>query len=370
MFKRDIIVLQNTSFTNNDRDILSIINKAGYQKLTPVQQKVIPPILEGKDIAVATKDTKGKTAAIILPLLKLIDARGTNIKAVIVTPEASIVKKVERQFKLFTGKLSSSLKIASVGCEKNIKKELSLVHKKIDILSGTASRIIDHLRRDNISLADIQTAVVYQGSRQMTSEFTKDIQFIFSKVTVKPQVILFSPRITEEDISALFLKKPAIIAPSEQNQQSQETNQMSLNEDTVKRAIETILERIKVDEDPDILNNYKKYVRKYVPFALKSYFAAYLLKKSLGSHPADQEETTTLFVSIGKNRKVFPRDLSRLFVSALKIDRTKIGGIKVLDNYSFIEVPVTEAERAITLLNGSDFRGRKIAVNHARKKEE
>jgi RNA recognition motif-containing protein len=105
---------------------------------------------------------------------------------------------------------------------------------------------------------------------------------------------------------------------------------------------------------------------------MRSYLAAYLLKSANGGSLSRSDEPSqmqTIFVSIGKNRKVFPRDLARLFNKALDIDPKEIGNIKVLDNYSFIDIPQEVAPKAIEKLDGIEFRGRNITVNFARKKK-
>ena len=70
-----------------------------------------------------------------------------------------------------------------------------------------------------------------------------------------------------------------------------------------------------------------------------------------------------------ENRRVFPKDLTRLFYSALSLSPDKIGAIKVLDNYSFLDIETSYAEKAIKELNGTEYRGRNITVNMARKRE-
>ena len=73
---------------------------------------------------------------------------------------------------------------------------------------------------------------------------------------------------------------------------------------------------------------------------------------------------------MGKNRRLFPRDLIQLFMDRLKAERSQIHDIKILDNYSFIEVDVSLGERAIKELSGIELKGRKLAVNYARKRED
>ena len=73
-------------------------------------------------------------------------------------------------------------------------------------------------------------------------------------------------------------------------------------------------------------------------------------------------------MSIGRNRRVHSRDLVTLFTSADGVTESDIGQVKVLDNYSFVEVEPGKAQQAIDALNGTDFRGRKLTVNFARKR--
>ena len=84
----------------------------------------------------------------------------------------------------------------------------------------------------------------------------------------------------------------------------------------------------------------------------------------------DSSEAATIFVGIGRNRRVYPRDLVGLLVSVAKIDRERIGDIRVLANYSFIQLYTEDAEKVISALNGYDYRGRKLTVNLSKPKDE
>jgi hypothetical protein len=79
---------------------------------------------------------------------------------------------------------------------------------------------------------------------------------------------------------------------------------------------------------------------------------------------------TRLFVSVGKSRAVYAKDLTALFSDTLQVDRARIGDIRVLDNYSFLEIDSALAEKAIAALSGTELKGKQITVNYARKKED
>jgi ATP-dependent RNA helicase DeaD len=148
-------------------------------------------------------------------------------------------------------------------------------------------------------------------------------------------------------------------------------------EDVLEGSIRQILDRIRDKEDPEELEEYRRVLRRRVPLRLRGYFMAYLFKNMGGlssqkaPRPRRQQEQSfsKLFVSIGRNRRVFPKDLVELFVSHLGLDRSQVREVKVLESYSFIEVDSSVAEKAIAKLSGTELKGRKLTVNHARKKE-
>jgi hypothetical protein len=83
-----------------------------------------------------------------------------------------------------------------------------------------------------------------------------------------------------------------------------------------------------------------------------------------------EEESVRLFVSIGRNRKVFPREILALINANTEVSKDDIGIIRILDNYSFIQVRSAVADVVIQALNGRNFRGRTLTVNYARSRRD
>lgn len=163
--------------------------------------------------------------------------------------------------------------------------------------------------------------------------------------------------------------------------------------------LKTALSNIKEEEDIPTLNEYRKIFRKTVPLYLRSYVGAYLSKTVLQNNFSalrnfrsqryqkktfdrrersekkervviDEEFATTIFVSIGKNRNIYPRDLIILICQNTGLTRERVGDIRILDNYSFVQVYKEDADTIINTLNGSDYRKRRITVSYSRKKED
>lgn len=146
---------------------------------------------------------------------------------------------------------------------------------------------------------------------------------------------------------------------------------MELDLESLKNVVDELQRRLKEDEDPAEMGAYRKAFRKLVPMFMRSYVAGYLLRQLASQGRVRRKMSAiTLFLSIGKNRRVYPRDLAQLLMAAAGLSKTDIGDIKVLDNYSFIEVDEKAAALVISRLDGMEYRGRSLTVNFAKKREE
>lgn len=138
---------------------------------------------------------------------------------------------------------------------------------------------------------------------------------------------------------------------------------------SLKVVVDELQRRIREEEDPAELEQFRKAFRQTVPFFMRSYVAGYLLRQVVAKGGIRRKmNTTTLFLSIGKNRRVYPRDLVQLLFSAGQISKADIGDIKILDNYSFVEVEESQASAVIGRLDGIPYRGRNLTVNFAKKR--
>ena len=185
------------------------------------------------------------------------------------------------------------------------------------------------------------------------------------------------------------------------------------DKDRFEEVLLDALEKVNSKEDPFVLNEMKKLFKKNVPFNRRMYVAAYLAKmatfnsrssyrgrdsyhergnrleknasdyrnrRNQEAHSEykapsrrvsiDESVAATLFISIGRNRRVFPRDLVGLLIQVAGIERERIGDIRTLENYSFVQVFKEYAEKIIGALNDYEYRGRKLSVSHSRKKED
>ncbi|MGL1892348.1 MAG: DbpA RNA binding domain-containing protein [Spirochaetaceae bacterium] len=152
---------------------------------------------------------------------------------------------------------------------------------------------------------------------------------------------------------------------------SKKNQEFSTLNENLGPSIKAIIESIKSSLDLDTIVSYKKIVKKNVPLHLRSYLTAFLLKEYLNNKPrkrsVKKEGEKSLFINIGKNRRVYPSDLIQLVSKTAEIEKENIGNIKILDNYSFVNVAGDYAEKVVSSLDSTEYRGRKLTVNYAKK---
>lgn len=372
---------QKTTSPQIDNEIQTLLTTAGFNTPTPLQNKVFPVFFQKKDIIAGVNGAKGKRSSYVIPIIVTLEAHDDNTRAIIIVSEPENVRKAGREFKRFISNTSSDLTVAELVSDSKIKQELKSLSGHPDIIIGTPSRIIDHIRRENFNLNYIETAVVDAPVNLEEDGFDQDLDFIFSKMPEKHQKLFYADNLDHVSLIEPMVKKPVIITMEEdflqENSIMNKPEQDVLYEE-VENNIKDFIKNIVEKENPDLLNTYKKLFKKYTPISKRGYLSAYLLKEACKGYVPSRErkprtvdpDKTTLFISAGKNRRVYPKDLARLFQSRLDLEPSDIGTIKVLDSYSFMDISKAHAERAIELLNGDDFKGRKLTVNHARKKGE
>jgi len=168
------------------------------------------------------------------------------------------------------------------------------------------------------------------------------------------------------------------------------------DKEKTKQIISLVLEKLKTEVDLQTLEEYRRIFKKETSLFNRSLAAAYLLmlcdqgktlrlkdykKRPVSSgtdedtrsdtqrYPLAEEESTRLFFSVGRSRKVFPREILGIINSKTTIPKEDIGAIRILDNYSFVQVRDSVAEKIIEALNGMNFRGRPLTVNYAKSNE-
>ncbi|XP_056590710.1 probable ATP-dependent RNA helicase DDX49 [Triplophysa dalaica] len=184
----------------------------GINRPTPVQEKCIPAILEGRDCMGCAKTGSGKTAAFVLPVLQKLSDDPYGVFCLVLTPTRELAYQIAEQFRAL-GKPLGLKDCIIVGGMDMVTQGLEL-SRKPHVVVATPGRLADHIRSsDNINLKKIQFLILDEADRlleQGCTDFTKDLEVILSVVPAKRQTLLFSATLTDtlQQLQSIAMNKP------------------------------------------------------------------------------------------------------------------------------------------------------------------
>lgn len=179
-----------------DQRILDGIDAMGYETATPVQQQVMVPILEGKDIIASAQTGTGKTAAFLLPLihrLLTVSHASNDINAMIIVPTRELAIQIAESLEglsYFTDVSSIAVYGGGDGNSFNIEKKA--LTQGVDIVVCTPGRMIAHLNMGYVKLKGLKYLVLDEADRMLDMGFNDDIMKIISFLPKERQNLLFS----------------------------------------------------------------------------------------------------------------------------------------------------------------------------------
>lgn len=179
-----------------DPRILEGIDSMGYENATPVQEQVMVPVLEGKDIIAAAQTGTGKTAAFLLPLLhRLITSPHTagDINAMVIVPTRELAIQIAESIEglsYFTD--VSSIAVYGGGDGDSFITEKKALSTGVDIVVCTPGRMIAHLNMGYVKLKGLKYLVLDEADRMLDMGFNEDITKIITFLPKERQNLLFS----------------------------------------------------------------------------------------------------------------------------------------------------------------------------------
>ncbi len=174
------------------------IESAGFKNCTPIQEKVFPLSLKGKDVAAQAQTGTGKTAAFLITILtRLLTGQrkkhtGSCPRAFIVAPTRELVVQIYEEAKLLGQHTDFSMLAVYGGVD--YQKQRERLRLGVDILIGTPGRLIDYYKQRTYNLKSTEILVVDEADRMFDMGFIKDLRYILRKLPPfeKRQTMLFS----------------------------------------------------------------------------------------------------------------------------------------------------------------------------------
>ncbi|WP_210364151.1 DEAD/DEAH box helicase [Bacillus sp. REN3] len=185
--------------------------KAGFDTLTSVQEKAIPLIIEGKDVAAESPTGTGKTLAYLLPVLNKIDPAKRNAQAVILASSQELVMQILSEIQKWGE--GSDIKATSLIGGANLKRQLEKLKKSPQIIVGTPGRIHELIKQKKLKMHEVKTVVLDEGDQLLTPEHNETVKSIVKSTLADRQLLLFSatmPPTVEKSIQRMA-PEPEII---------------------------------------------------------------------------------------------------------------------------------------------------------------
>ncbi|XP_076175161.1 putative ATP-dependent RNA helicase DDX56 [Ptiloglossa arizonensis] len=202
-----------------DDRILKAVAKLGWLEPTLIQEKAIPLLLEGKDILIRARTGSGKTAAFAIPLIQKILSNKRaqtkqEIKGLIVAPSKELCKQLHDVLTSLTIKCSREVKVVDVSSQVDLNAQKPLLTEKPDIVVGTPSRLLMHLKANNMKLKhSLQTLIIDEADLIFSFGYENEIKALLLYLPTVYQATLASATLSEDVITLkkLVLRNPAIL---------------------------------------------------------------------------------------------------------------------------------------------------------------
>jgi ATP-dependent RNA helicase RhlE len=181
------------------KPILDALSSQGYEQPTPIQEKAIPSILQGKDLLGSAQTGTGKTAAFAIPILQNLSDKNqpkNHIKALILTPTRELAIQIQENFQAY-GKHLKLKSLVIFGGVKQHHQENDL-RKGVDILVATPGRLLDFISQGIIKLNQLEIFVLDEADRMLDMGFVHDVKRILKLLPPKRQNLFFSATMPKE----------------------------------------------------------------------------------------------------------------------------------------------------------------------------
>mgnify|MGYP000038249955 CR=1 FL=1 len=177
--------------------VLRVLEELGYETPSAIQANSIPPLLEGKDVLGMAQTGTGKTAAFALPLLVRTNPDFRTPQVLVLAPTRELAQQVAEAAKTYS-KHMSGINVTAIYGGSDYGSQLRDLKRGPQWVVGTPGRVMDHLRRGTLSLADIKAVVLDEADEMLRMGFIDDVNWILEQAPAKRQVALFSATMPKE----------------------------------------------------------------------------------------------------------------------------------------------------------------------------
>ena len=193
-------------------DVLKAVTKSGYEFPTPVQEQIIPHVIDGRDVMAQSQTGSGKTAAFALPILSKIDTRTKVPHVLVLAPTRELAIQVADSFEKYAANIPRFSSVAIYGGQ-DYEIQFRKLRRGVQVVVGTPGRVIDHIKRGTLDLSKLNTLVLDEADEMLNMGFLDDVEYVLAKTPRSRQVTLFSATFNNDikKIAQRYLNDPVQI---------------------------------------------------------------------------------------------------------------------------------------------------------------
>lgn len=201
--------------------LLKAVRLQGYKTPSTIQQKAIPPILEGLDVLASAQTGTGKTAGFTLPMLQILSKISVPnrrpVRALVLTPTRELADQVFTNVKHYSKFLDLRTAVIFGGVNQN--PQIKQLRNGVDVLVATPGRLIDLENQGHLSLSKVEIFVLDEADRMLDMGFKRDIDKIRSLIPSRRQNLMFSATFSREikSLAQTILKSPILVEATPEN---------------------------------------------------------------------------------------------------------------------------------------------------------
>lgn len=197
---------------NLSDQVLQAIREKGFVSATPIQERAMPSALKGQDVLGCAQTGTGKTVAFLVPIIeRLKDSHHRQPRAAVLAPTRELVLQIADEAHQLAS--HTQLKVSAIFGGSSMGRQINDLQRGVDIIVATPGRLMDHMRRGNISFDRLEVLVLDEADRMLDMGFFPDIEYIVSRMPEVRQTMLFSATMPPEimGLAGQFQTDPATI---------------------------------------------------------------------------------------------------------------------------------------------------------------
>ena len=200
-------------------ELLKIIDELGFTNPTPIQEKIIPVIINtNKDLIGLAQTGTGKTAAFGFPIIQQSDDTSNKVQSLVLCPTRELCMQVANDLKTYS-RYIKNYKVVSVYGGASIEPQINSIKKGCQIVVGTPGRTLDLIKRKVLKIKNIRWFVLDEADEMLNMGFKEDLDAILEQSSVEKQTFLFSATMPREirDIAEKYMNKPEEVLAGKKN---------------------------------------------------------------------------------------------------------------------------------------------------------